>query len=264
MTDTIDTPVRPAARKWLSIPSGWRLPLLLLVAWQLSSELGLIDSRFLPPLQDIAKAGWRELTTGTLLVDIGASLARDLFGFVIGSLAGIAFGTLLGLSKVANRFIGPTFHGLKQIAVLAWIPIISVWFGFAESAKIAFVTVAAFLPVALNTIEGMQSVSPQIVEVGRSLCFTRWQIFRRASLPSAIPSIMTGIHLGLIYSWLATVGAEYFMAVGPGLGGLIISGREHFEMEVVMLGVLLLGLIGYGLNRIAEAAEARLLRWRDG
>lgn len=264
MTDTLNAPDRHAGRKSLNIPRGWRLPILLLILWQVSSEFGLIDRRFLPPLQDIVAAGWKELTEGDLLVHIAASLGRDIAGFVMGSIAGVAFGTLLGISKIADRFIGPTFHGLKQIAVLAWIPIISVWFGFAESAKIAFVTLAAFLPVALNTIEGMQSISPQIIEVGRSLCFTRRQIFLRARLPSALPSIMTGIHLALIYSWLATVGAEYFMAVGPGLGGLIISGREHFEMDVVMLGVLLLGLIGYSLNKIAETVEARLLRWRDG
>jgi sulfonate transport system permease protein len=148
--------------------------------------------------------------------------------------------------------------------VLAWIPIISIWFGFAETAKIVFIAVAAFVPVALNTQEGVESASAQLVEVARALRFNRRQLFGRVFLPSAAPSILTGVHLALIYSWLATVAAEYFMAVGPGIGGLIIAGRERFQMDLVMLGVVILGLVGFALNHVASLFEARLLRWRDG
>jgi sulfonate transport system permease protein len=87
-------------------------------------------------------------------------------------------------------------------------------------------------------------------------------MLRRVYLPAALPSILTGVHLALIYAWLATIGAEYFMTTGPGIGGLIIEGRDRFAMDLVMLGVLLLGLIGFALNCIAEFAEHRLLRWR--
>lgn len=251
---------------WLSLKArrGLALPIVLLVLWQVSSEAGWIDHRFLPPLQDIARTFWRELLEGSLLYHVGASLARNLVGFIIGATAGIAFGALLGLSRTADRLINPTFNALKQIAVLAWIPIISVWFGFAETAKLAFIALAAFVPVVLNTAEGMRASPDAIEEVARSFCFTRAQILRRVNLPAAMPSILTGVHLALIYTWLATVGAEYFMAVGPGLGGMIIAGRERFEMDVVMLGVVILGGIGYGLNWIAEIVEHRVLRWRDG
>jgi sulfonate transport system permease protein len=94
--------------------------------------------------------------------------------------------------------------------VLAWIPIISIWFGFAETAKIVFIAVAAFVPVALNTQEGVESASAQLVEVARALRFNRRQLFSRVFLPSAAPSILTGVHLALIYSWLATVADGYF------------------------------------------------------
>ena len=110
----------------------------------------------------------------------------------------------------------------------------------------------------------MGSAPPQILEVARSLCLSRSQTLRRVYLPAAVPSILTGIHLGLIYTWLATVAAEYFMTVGPGLGGMIIAGRERFDMDLVMLGVVILGAVGYGLNRLAQWAEEYLLRWRDG
>lgn len=94
------------------------------------------------------------------------------------------------------------------------------------------------------------------------LRFSRVQLVRRVFLPAAAPSILTGIHLALIYSWLATVAAEYFMTAGPGIGGLIIAGRERFQMEFVMLGVVILGLVGFALNHGASALESGALRWR--
>lgn len=242
---------------------GLVLPLALFVLWEVCSHLGWIDNRFLPPLETIAVTAWTEIKNGDLFHNIGASLARNVIGFSIGGILGIAFGALLGLSRTADALFGPTFHSLKQIAILAWIPIISIWFGFAETAKITFIALAAFIPVALNTIEGIRSAQPQFLEVARVLRFNRYQTLRHVYFPSAVPSILTGIHLGLIYSWLATVGAEYFMAVGPGIGGLIIAGRERFEMDLVMLGVVILGGIGFAFNGLASWIETRSLRWRD-
>lgn len=262
LTDTAPAALAPGWRPSRKTLRGLVLPLLILVAWEASSHLHWVDPRFLPPLEDIARTGWHEIWTGSLFLHLGASLARNLSGFAIGSTLGIVFGLVLGLSSLANRLAGPTFHTAKQIAVLAWIPIISVWFGFAETAKVVFVAVAAFVPVALNTIEGAASAPKALVEVSTVLTFTRWQSIRRVYLPAALPSILTGIHLGLIYAWLATVAAEYFMTVGPGIGGLIIAGRERFQMDLVMLGVVILGSVGFLLNAIATRIEAHLLRWR--
>jgi sulfonate transport system permease protein len=255
------SPTRPGTRRALR---GAVLPIVLLTLWEVSSWTGLVDPRFLPPLETIARTAWTETLDGALFTHLGASLARDLAGFIIGTVLGIAFGAALGVSRTANQLFGPTFHAAKQVAVLAWIPIISIWFGFAETAKIVFIAVAAFVPVALNTQEGVESASAQLVEVACALRFNRRQLFTRVFLPSAAPSILTGIHLALIYSWLATVAAEYFMTVGPGIGGLIIAGRERFQMDLVMLGVVILGLVGFALNHAASRFETRLLRWRDG
>jgi sulfonate transport system permease protein len=158
----------------------------------------------------------------------------------------------------------PSFNGLRQIAILAWIPLISIWFGVGESAKVVFIAAAAVIPVVLNTREGMRAASAQLVEVALALTFTRWQLVTRLYLPSALPSIATGVHLGLIYAWVASIGSEYFMTVGPGIGGLIIAGRERFQMDLVMLGILILGIVGFAINLGASAIEARLMRWKPG
>jgi sulfonate transport system permease protein len=241
---------------------GAVLPLLLLVLWELASHGGVIDPRILPPLERVAHTAVDQIVRQGLLEHLGASLLRDMVGFTLGTALGLVVGLVLGLSRTADRSVFPTFNGLRQIAILAWIPLISIWFGVGEAAKVVFILAAAFIPVVLNTCEGVRSASLQLVEVARTLTFTRWQVITRLYLPSALPSIATGVHLALIYAWVASIGSEYFMAVGPGIGGLIIAGRERFEMDLVMLGVLILGLVGFLINRGASLIEARLLSWQ--
>jgi sulfonate transport system permease protein len=241
---------------------GTVLPVALLVVWEIASHGGLVDPRILPPIERVARTAIDQVANHGLLGDLGFSLLRDMIGFALGTLAGLAAGTFLGLSRIADRLFMPTFNGLRQIAILAWIPLIAIWFGMGEAAKIVFIMAAAFIPVVLNTHEGVRSASAQLVEVARTLTFTPWQIVTRLYLPAALPSIATGVHLALIYAWVASIGSEYFMTVGPGIGGMIIAGRERFEMDLVMLGILILGLVGYLINRSASLLEAWLSRWQ--
>jgi len=247
----------------IRIRRGLTLPLLLLVVWEASGRLGLVDVRFLPPIEDVILTAKHEIIDNGLVGQLGSSLLRNIAGFLIGAALGVSFGTLLAAVRITDRIVMPTFNGIKQISLLAWIPLISVWFGFGEQAKIVFVALAAFIPITLNTHDGIRDAPRELIEVGRALRFNAWQRITRILLPFALPSIATGIHLGLIYSWLATVGAEYFLAVGPGIGGLVIAGRERFDMALVMVGVIILGFVGFIFNRLAGAAERRLLRWRD-
>jgi sulfonate transport system permease protein len=242
---------------------GAVLPIILLTAWEFASRAHLVDPRIMPPPELVAQTAFDQVAHEGLLRNLAASLLRDMAGFTLGSLIGIVIGTLLGLSNIADRVFMPSFNGLRQIAILAWIPLISIWFGVGEAAKIVFIMAAALIPVVLNTHEGMRSASTQLVEVARTLTFTRWQLVTRLYLPSALPSIATGVHLALIYAWVASIGSEYFMTVGPGIGGLIIAGRERFQMDLVILGILILGLVGFLTNRAASAIEKRLLRWQQ-
>jgi sulfonate transport system permease protein len=241
---------------------GAVLPILLLTAWEIASHSGRVDPRILPSLELVAGTAVNQVMHEGLLRNLGASLFRDIVGFALGALVGIVLGTILSLSRIADRAVMPSFNGLRQIAILAWIPLISIWFGVGEAAKIVFIMAAALIPVVLNTYEGMHGASTQLIEVARALTFTRWQIVGRLYLPSALPSIATGVHLALIYAWVASIGSEYFMSVGPGIGGLIIAGRERFQMDLVILGIVILGLVGFLINLGASAVEAHLLRWR--
>lgn len=144
------------ASRFVRFRRGVTLPIFLLVAWEVSSRAGLVDARFLPPLEDVVATAKRELIDNDLIGELGYSLMRNIAGSLIGCVLGVGFASLLALSRIADRLIMPTFNGLKQISLRAWIPLISVWFGFGEQAKIVFVALAAFIPIVLNTYDGMR------------------------------------------------------------------------------------------------------------
>jgi sulfonate transport system permease protein len=232
------------------------------MSWEFASHTGLANRQFLPPPESVIAAAWRELGNGELVFALATSLRRDLLGFALGSGIGVMVGLVLGLSPIADRIFTTWFNGLKQIALLAWIPLISLWFGFDETAKVVFIALAAAIPVILNLVDGVHGASRKLVEVGEVFKFSRLQFVLSIYLPAAVPSLVTGLHLALIYAWLATIGAEYFMAAGPGIGGLIIAGRERFEMDLVMLGIVVVGTMGFIVDRGATWLERRLIPWQ--
>ena len=241
---------------------GWVVPAGLLLLWWAAFHFGWSTSSLLVSPAAVWQRAVRYAASGELLTALGASLWRNLAGFAIGAGAGLVFGAALAFSRLFERAVGPSFHTLKQISLFAWIPLISVWFGLGDAAKVAFLSLAAFFPVVLNTFEGIRSVPREFIEVARVLRFTRLQMLSRVVLPSALPSIFAGIHLALIYAWLATLGAEYLLVAGQGIGNTMIDGRERFEMDLVIFGVIVVGLVGFTLNWVATQFERRLLAWR--
>lgn len=241
---------------------GWVLPVALVLLWWLAARLHWSDSPLLVPPGKVWDTAVQQVANGELVRALAASLRRDLIGLAIGVSAGLVFGIAFGLSRLFEKMIGPTFHTLKQISLFAWIPLLSVWFGLGDAAKVAFLSLAAFFPVVLNTFEGIRSVPGELIEAARVLNFTRRQWLTKLVLPAAAPSILAGIHLALVYAWLATLGAEYLLVSGQGIGNTMIDGRELFLMDLVIFGVIVVGLVGFALNWLAARLERRLLAWR--
>lgn len=239
---------------------GWALPLAALGLWWLASTLGWSDSGLLVTPRQVLATAVQEVSGGHLWVALGASLARNLSGFVIGAGLGLVLGGVLGLSRLGNRLLGPSFNTFKQVSLFAWIPLISVWFGLGDVAKVVFLSLAALVPVVVNTADGLRNVPSPLLEVARVYGFSRWQTLAQVRLPAALPSMFTGLYLGLIYSWLATIGAEYLLVSGEGIGNTLIDGSEHFRMDLVLFGMLVIGLVGWALNSLARLAERRLQR----
>lgn len=263
-----DAPVKPAGpsalRKRLA-RFNWRglvLPLAAFAIWWVASALHLVKSGLLVSPVDVARVAWQQVESGALLRALSASLAREASGFVIGTAGGLLLGTALGLSRIATRIIGPTFDTFKQISLFAWIPLISVWFGLGDMAKVVFLSLAALLPVAAHTCDGIHAVPRSYVEVARAFRYSRLQLVRFVILPAALPSIFTGIYLALIYSWLATLGAEYLLVAGSGIGNTLIDGSEQFRMDLVLFGIIVVGLTGWALNSLARGIEHRVFARR--
>lgn len=241
---------------------GWVLPIGLIILWWAAVRFGWSTSPLLVPVSKVWATAVEQVRSGALFVALSASLWRDVAGFALGASVGLLFGTALGLSRLFEQLVGPTFHTIKQISLFAWIPLISVWFGLGDTAKVVFLSLAAFFPVVLNTFEGIRAVPADLLEVANVLKYSRRQVLLRVVLPSASPSICAGIHLALIYAWLATLGAEYMLVSGKGIGNTLTDGRENFWMDLVIFGVIVVGLVGFTLNWIASRIESRLLAWR--
>jgi sulfonate transport system permease protein len=237
------------------------LPVAAVALWWALSSADLVNSALLVSTGKVLGTAVDQVASGRLWRALGASLAREATGVVIGAMLGLLLGALLGLSTLANRIVGPSFNTFKQISLFAWIPLISVWFGLGDVAKVVFLSLAALVPVVVNTCDGIRTTPPALLEVARVYGYTRWQTVTQVVLPAALPSIFTGVYLALIYSWLATIGAEYLLVAGRGIGNTLIEGSEHFQMDLVIFGMFVIGLVGWSMNAAARAVERRLARW---
>jgi len=241
----------------------WRglvLPLAAVAVWWLLASLDLVNSALLVSPLRVLQTAFEQIAGGQLQRALAASLARELAGFAIGTVGGLLLGAFLGLSPIFERVVGPSFNTFKQISLFAWIPLISVWFGLGDVAKVVFLSLAALVPVVVNTCDGIRSVPASLLEVGQAYGYTRRQTLLEVVLPSALPAIFTGVYLALIYSWLATIGAEYLLVSGMGIGNTLIEGSEHFRMDLVVFGMLVIGLVGWLMNACARALERRIAR----
>ena len=251
------------ARRLSKALTPWRglvVPLAAILLWALACRLELVNSALLVSPAKVVDTGWKLITSGQLWLNLKSSLARELTGLVIGVSGGLVLGALLGLWPRFNRIVGPSFNTFKQISLFAWIPLISVWFGLGDVAKVVFLSLAALVPVVVNTADGIRNTPPRLLEVAKVYGYSRAQTIAFVVLPSAAPSIFTGIYLALVYSWLATIGAEYLLVAGHGVGNLLIEGSEHFRMDLVLFGMFVIGLTGWAMNASARVVERVLAR----
>lgn len=238
------------------------VPAVFFGGWEILAHAGLIKPAFLPSLEEIAGRAVNAVREGGLADDLLASLERNLAGFAIGASSGVALGLAIGFSRLLRRMLAPVLLMHRQIALFAWVPLISMWFGGGEAGKVAFIAFAAFQPTLVNTWQGVADIPLGYRELAAVLTFSRLDFVRMIAIPGALPQIFNGLHAGLIYAWTATIGAELMLNIGPGIGGRMNEAQHLFHMDLLLVCVLLLGVVGLLFNLLAYRLEHRLMRWR--
>lgn len=241
---------------------GCILPFAILIIWWIISSWKIISSNILPGPEKVIRAFIFLLKSGDLIFNVQVSLIRVIKGFFLGGSIGFILGILMGLSKTIEKLAGPLFHAIRQVPLLGWIPLIIIWFGIGEVSKVVFISFGAFYPMLLNTFEGIRGVSKQYVEVAKVFEYDKVSLLKKIILPAALPSILTGLRLGLSISWMLVVGAEIFTVSNGGIGNMMWEARERFRMDIAIVGIIVIGIIGLVMNQLVGLLEARFLRWR--
>jgi len=233
------------------------LPIALLTLWAVGAAQGWISEQVLPPPQFVWETLRDLATSGDLWMHAQASLQRVVVGFIVGSALGLALGTAMGLSKKAEAYLLPTFNALVQIPVLGWMPFVLLLVGIGEPLKYILIAKAALVPVALNTLQGFRQAPATLREVGRVYGYSRRQQVLEIVLPTALPTLFTGLRLGFTKAWLSLVVVE-LVASSEGLGYLIVYGRQLFQLDLVMAAVIVVGAVGYAIDRLLDLAERKV------
>ncbi|MDQ0607930.1 sulfonate transport system permease protein [Variovorax sp. W1I1] len=241
----------------------WLVPVGLIVFWQIASSLGWLSTRVLPAPVDVVKAAWSLTVSGELWTHVKVSAGRALAGLAIGGGAGLALGLLTGSVKFAETLLDSTIQMVRNIPALALIPLVILWFGIDESAKLFLISVSVFFPIYLNTFHGIRNVDPQLIEMGRTYGLTRWQLYREVILPGALSSILVGLRFSLGLMWVILIVAETISAQA-GIGYLTMNAREFLQTDIVLVGILLYALLGKLADLFARGLEQWWLRWHPG
>ncbi len=238
----------------------WLLPVAILVAWQLASQSGWLSIRVLPEPWAVLKAFWTLSASGELWLHVATSTWRALSGFAIGGSLALVLGLLTGSIKGAETALDSTLQMVRNIPPLALIPLVILWFGIDESAKLFLVSLGVFFPIYINTFHGIRSVDAGLIEMARSYGLAGWPLYRQVILPGALPSILVGVRFSLGFMWVILIVAETISAQA-GIGYMTMNAREFLQTDVVLVGILLYALLGKLADLLAKGLERWLLRW---
>lgn len=252
-------PTRHWLRKIAWHLAPWLLPAALFALWTIGCERGWIAPQILPPPARVYETFMELARSGDLASHTLISLQRVVVGFAIGTLLGFVTGAALGLSRTFEAYVLPGFNALVQIPVLGWLPFLLLLVGVGEPLKYILIAHAALVPVTLSTLQGFRQSPQNLEEVARGYGYSRWQRIIHVVLPAAVPTLATGVRLAFTKAWLALVVVE-LVASSEGLGYLIVYGRQLFQLDLVMASVVVVGAVGFVVNRLLEALETRLRR----
>jgi len=237
---------------------------VFLAIWELIVRVGVVNRAILPSPMDVAYVAAAEFRKGMLLSHIAVSFGRIISGFAIGATIGIIVGVAIGFSRSIRSVMYPLVEILRPIPPLAWIPLAIIWFGIDEGSKVFLLTVTAFFPVVVNTYKGVGNIDPTLFQAARSLEMKGPALMLKIAIPGAMPDITTGLRISWSLVFAVLVAAE-MIAAKSGMGFLIIDAMNLGRFDVVVFGIVLIGLLSVITDYIWQLVIARkLLHWHRG
>lgn len=246
--------------KYLNVIEYFSITIVVIALWQILEVVEVIDPVTLPSPLQILESFWLMIGSGELLKHISISIVRVFQGYILAVIFGILFGITIGLSKRLNRVTDLLIQILKPIPPIAWIPLAILWFGIGETSKIFLIFLGGFFPILINVTDGIQQTDKKLIEVAKVLGMSKINFITKVFIPSALPSIFTGLRVGIGSAWMCVVGAE-LIASDQGVGYMIMNARQFSQPDVVVIGMLTIGFIGKIIDVILKTLERKIIRW---
>jgi len=246
-------------RKLFLLSTPW---LVILGVWSVITSLGLVNPTLVPSPQQI---GWKFvelLSTGQLEQDIWMSTQRVLVGVVLGIFVAVPVGFLIGWYKNLRTFLDPLINFFRALPPIALIPLVIIYFGIGELAKVIILFYASFFAGVIVMYEGVAQISPIFIRVAKTLGASEWEIFRKVIIPLTMPHILTALRVALGVAW-ATLVASELVAAQKGLGALIQSAGAYFQMDVIYVGIISIGFIALMMDFLLRQVGTSLVKWQD-
>lgn len=232
--------------------------------WSAVTDGGLVSPKVLVSPIGLVRQFWTMAVDGylgtPLYVHVLASLMRTTVGFVCGAALALPVGLAIGYSPTLYALLSPFLAVLRPIPVIAYIPLAILWFGIGEFSKVLLIAITSFLYMTVNTAAGVKAVPEDVIRAALSLGASRFQLFANVILPESLPYIFAGVRVGAAVSWAVVVSAE-LIAAQQGLGYIIMDAATFFRIPAVYVGISLIGVIGFAIDRLISFAERRLVHW---
>lgn len=246
--------------KFILALEGLVFPVIILAAWWAATNYGNVTESILPKISTVGNTFIQMINTGELQENILYSLSRVAKGYLIAAVIGVIFGTIMGMSKFIKNLIQPTITIIRQIPIMAWIPLLILWCGIGEASKVVVIVIAAVFPILVNTQSGIAETPESYIEVAKLYKLSRFKTFTKVYLPHALPQIQTGLKLGLGVSWMAVVAAE-LIASTSGIGFKMSYARTLMQSDVLIVCMIVVGLIGIVIDKLITVIFNVLTPW---
>ena len=238
----------------------WAVPVFILVTWQLLVEFGFLSTRILPAPTSVVITAVNLALSGELFRNIAISAARAISGLIIGGSIGLALGFLNGIFPLAETLFDTSVQMIRNIPNLALIPLVILWFGIGDVARLFLTSLGVFFPMYINTFYGIRNVDRGLIEMGQVYGLNSRELLTQIIIPGSLSSILVGLRYALGIMWLTLIVAET-IAADSGIGYMAMNAREFMQTDVVVLSLILYALLGKLADVGARALESKWLAW---